>query len=52
MRCWQEPNPVHGFFIEDIYKKINEINSNYLIDFLDGGERHNRLEKDILVAYL
>jgi len=29
-----------------------EINPNYLIDFLDGGERHYKhFEKDILVAH-
>lgn len=47
MRCWQEPNLTHGFFIDDIYEKIREINPNYLIDFLDGC-----VEKDILVAHL
>jgi hypothetical protein len=45
MRCWQEPNPVHGFFIDDIHKKLHEINSNYTIEFLDGVE-----SMDILVA--
>lgn len=45
IRCWQDPNPVHGFFIDDIYKKLKEINSEYIIEFLDGVEPN-----DILVA--
>ena len=45
MRCWQEPNPVHGFFIDDIYKELYEINKDYKIEFLDGVE-----PMDILVA--
>lgn len=47
MRCWQEPNPVHGFFIDDIYEKLKEINPNYQIDFLYGS-----VENDILVAHI
>jgi hypothetical protein len=47
MRCWQEPNPVHGFFIDDIYRKLKEINPDYQIDYLDGS-----VEKDILVAHI
>jgi hypothetical protein len=47
MRCWELPNPVHGFFKEDIFEKLREINSNYKFDYLDGSE-----PKDILVAYI
>ena len=47
MRCWEEPNPVHGFFKDDIYKKLEEINPEYKFEFLDGHQ-----EKDILVAYI
>jgi hypothetical protein len=47
MRCWEEPNPVHGFFKDDIYKKLEEINPDYRFEFLDGHQ-----EKDILVAYI
>lgn len=47
MRCWEEPNPVHGFFKDDIYKKIKEINQNYSYNLEDG-----QVEKDILAAYV
>jgi hypothetical protein len=47
MRCWEEPNPVHEFFKDDIYKKLGEINPNYEFEFLDGHQ-----ENDILVAYI
>lgn len=47
MRCWEDPNPVHGFFKDDIYKKLKEINSEYEYEFLDGHQ-----ENDILVAYI
>lgn len=47
MRCWEEPNPVHGFFKDDIYKKLEEINSDYKFEFLNGHQ-----ENDILVAYI
>jgi hypothetical protein len=47
MRCWEEPNPVHGFFKDDIYKKLKEINQNYAYSLEDG-----HVEKDILAAYI
>lgn len=47
MRCWENPNPVHGFFKDDIYKKLEEINPAYKFEFLDGHQ-----ENDILVAYV
>lgn len=45
MRCWKEPNPVHGFYTPDILQKIQEINSNYEISY-ENGQTYN----DILVA--
>jgi hypothetical protein len=45
MRCWKEPNPVHGFSEIDIIKKLKEINIDYKTIFIDGGE-----PEDILVA--
>jgi hypothetical protein len=47
MRCWQLPNPVHGFYKEDIFKKLKIINSEYTIVYEDGCEKD-----DILVAYI
>lgn len=47
MRCWEDPNPVHGFFKDDIYKKLHEINPKYEFELLDGQQ-----ENDILVAYV
>jgi hypothetical protein len=47
MRCWELPNPVHGFYKEDILKKIVEINSNYKLTYEDGLQ-----ENDILVAHI
>lgn len=47
MRCWKLPNPVHGFDESDIIKKLKEINSDYKLIFIDGGE-----PEDILVAII
>jgi hypothetical protein len=47
MRCWEIPNQVHGFFKDDIYKKLLEINPDYKFELL-----HGHSEDDILVAYL
>jgi hypothetical protein len=47
MRCWQEPNQVHGFHKKDIFDKLKEINSDYKFNYEDGSEK-----KDILVAYI
>ena len=47
MRCWQEPNPVHGFYKDDIIKKLKEINTDYEFAYEDGLE-----ENDILVAHI
>jgi hypothetical protein len=47
MRCWELPNKVHGFFKEDIYRKLREINPEYKFELLNG---HS--EDDILVAYI
>lgn len=47
MRCWESPNPVHGFYKEDIFNKLKEINPDYTFTFEDGGEKN-----DILVAHL
>jgi hypothetical protein len=46
MRCWEKPNPVHGFFSNDIYKKLLEININYKLTYEYGVQ-----ENDILAAY-
>jgi hypothetical protein len=47
MRCWEEPNAVHGFYKEDIFKKLLEINSEYKFTYEDGLQ-----ENDILVAHI
>lgn len=47
MRCWELPNPVHGFYKEDIFKKLLEINSEYKFTYEDGLQ-----ENDILVAHI
>jgi hypothetical protein len=47
MRCWELPNKVHGFFKEDIYRKLREINPEYKFELLSG-----HVEDDILVAYI
>lgn len=39
MRCWRDVNPVHGFVVDDIVKKIYEINQNYNISYVDGYEK-------------
>jgi len=45
MRCWKEPNPVHGFCTLDIFNKLKEINNLYHFLYEDGIEQN-----DILVA--
>lgn len=45
MRCWLEPNPVHGFYTPDIINKLKEINENYEFIYEDGHKVN-----DILVA--
>ena len=47
MRCWENPNPTHGFYKEDIFNKLKEINPDYQFSFEDGCEKN-----DILVAYI
>jgi len=47
MRCWEEPNEVHGFYKEDVFKKLLEINPNYKFTYEDGVQKD-----DILVAHL
>jgi hypothetical protein len=47
MRCWSEPNPVHGFYTPDIIKILNEINSDYKLTY-----EHGFQENDILVAHI
>jgi hypothetical protein len=47
MRCWQEENPVHGFFKDDILNKLTEINPDYKFIYEDGLEKN-----DILVSRL
>jgi hypothetical protein len=36
MRCWKEPNRVHGFWKEDIFRKVREINAAYQFIYHDG----------------
>jgi hypothetical protein len=47
MRCWQEPSEVHGFYKEDIFRKLSEMNPDYKLTFEDGHQ-----ENDILVAHI
>lgn len=47
MRCWQEPNPVHGFYKDDIFEKLKEINPDYKLTYENGFEKD-----DILVAHI
>jgi hypothetical protein len=47
MRCWELPNPVHGFYKVDIFNKLKEINFDYQLSYEDGVEKN-----DILVAHL
>jgi hypothetical protein len=47
MRCWELPNPVHGFYKDDIINKLLEINPNYKFTYEDGVEKN-----DILVAHI
>lgn len=47
MRCWEEPNKVHGFYKEDIFKILKEINPNYEFIYEDGVQK-----SDILVAFI
>lgn len=47
MRCWELPNPTHGFHKEDIFKKLLEINSEYKFTYQD-----NHVKNDILIAHL
>ena len=47
MRCWELPNPVHGFYKEDIFKILNKINENYIFEYIDGCQ-----EKDIMVSLI
>lgn len=45
MRCWKEPNEVHGFYEKDIFDKIKEFDTKYNFSFVDGSEKD-----DILVC--
>jgi hypothetical protein len=47
MRCWEEPNPVHGFYKEDLFKILKEININYKFEYEDGSQKN-----DVLIAHL
>lgn len=47
MRCWTEPNEVHGFYTLDIINKLNEINPEYKLVYEFGSQ-----ENDILVAHI
>jgi hypothetical protein len=41
MRCWKEPNPVHGFYEPELIEKIKSIRADYLIDFIDSSYEKN-----------
>lgn len=45
MRCWELPNPVHGFYKEDIFKKLLQINPKYKFSHENGLQ-----ENDILIS--
>lgn len=45
MRCWEEPNPVHVFYKNDIINKLIEINSEYKLTYEYGLQKD-----DVLVA--
>jgi hypothetical protein len=47
MRCWEHPNPVHGFYKKDIFSKLLEINKDYKFTIED-----SQIKNDILVAHL
>ena len=47
MRCWQEPNETHGFYLPDILNKLNQINDQYELIYENGFEKD-----DILVSYI
>jgi hypothetical protein len=47
MRCWQLPSDVHGFYKDDIFKKLKDINPEYSLTYEDGYQ-----EDDILVAHI
>lgn len=47
MRCWQEPNPVHGFYLPDILNKLYQIHDQYEFIYENGTHKN-----DILVAYM
>lgn len=47
MRCWKEPNDVHGFYEPDIFEKLKEINNDYKFSYED-----SPVKNDILAAYI
>lgn len=47
MRCWEEPNTVHGFYKNDIIDKLKEINPDYNLTYEDGFQKD-----DVLVAHI
>lgn len=44
MSCWQEPNPVHGFYVKDIFEKLDTFSTKYEYWYID-----NQCKNDILV---
>lgn len=48
MRCWKEPNPVHGFYEPDLIEKIKSIRSDYTLI----NEDSPVAQQDVLVATL
>jgi hypothetical protein len=47
MRCWEEPNEVHGFYKDDIFEKLKEINPDYKLSY-----EHGNQADDVLAAHL
>lgn len=47
VRCWESPNPVHGFYIVDIIDLLKDINTGYKLTYEDGMQKN-----DVLVAHL
>lgn len=46
MRCWKEPNPVHGFYEPDLIAKLKSIRNDYILT----REDTPAAPQDILVA--
>lgn len=45
MRCWKDPNHGHGFTVDDIFKALDKIKSDYEVSYING-----HIENDIMVV--